>query len=271
MKKIEINRKTDILLAIPLIIYLVVSGISHFLGDSHNLFGNFAFIFFVVIHGILRYGVRNFVAFFILTFIISWTTETLSIAYGFPFGNYHYSDILGFKLGTVPLMIMIAYFITGYLAWTLSSTFLGNFGKSIEKRNVLLLPFIAGFIMVMWNFCFDPILSTIHATWIWEDGGYYFGVPLSNYFGWYLTVYLIYQVYALYLYKFVANDELGETKLFWYFPAICYFGVALEYLIGPFFQTANLDIYWSMFLAAVFTMVFTTILNLILVQRSKFE
>jgi len=271
MKKIEINRKTDILLAILLIIYLVVGGISQFIGDPRNLIASFALLFFVVIHGVLRYGIKNLVVFFVITFAISWTTETLGVAYGFPFGNYHYTDVLGFKLGTVPIIIMPAYFVTGYLAWTLSSTFLGNFGKGIEKKNVFILPFIAGFIMVMWNFCFDPIMSTIRVSWIWEDGGNYFGVPLSNYFGWYFTVYLIYQVYALYLYKFVANEELGENKLFWYFPAICYFGVALEYLIGPFFQTANLDIYWSMFLVAVFTMAFTAILILILVQRTKIE
>jgi uncharacterized membrane protein len=271
MKKIEINRKTDILLAILLIIYLVVGGIFHILGDPHNLIANFAFLFFVLIHGVLRYGIKNLVVFFIITFAISWTTETLSIVYGFPFGNYHYTAILGFKLGPVPIMIMIAYFVAGYLAWTLSSTFLGNYGKGIEKKNVFFVPFIASFIMVMWNFCFDPIMSTIQGSWIWEDGGYYFGVPVSNYFGWFFTVYLIYQVYALYLYKFVPNKELGGNKLFWYFPAICYFGLALEYLIGPFNHTANLDIYWSMFLAAVFTMVFTAVLNLILVQRAKID
>jgi putative membrane protein len=33
--------------------------------------------------------------------------------------------------------------------------------------------------------------------WIWEQGGGYFGVPLTNYLGWFFTVYVFLQLFAL--------------------------------------------------------------------------
>jgi uncharacterized membrane protein len=53
--------------------------------------------------------------------------------------------------------------------------------------------------MVAWDLCMDPTNSTIQRWWIWEQGGGYFGVPLTNYLGWFLTVYLFFQSFALYV------------------------------------------------------------------------
>ena len=47
----------------------------------------------------------------------------------------------------------------------------------------------------------DPVWSNLVHGWVWHDGGAYFGVPVSNFLGWHLTVYLIYQSFALYLRK----------------------------------------------------------------------
>ncbi|MBI9044009.1 MAG: carotenoid biosynthesis protein [Anaerolineaceae bacterium] len=230
-----------------------------------NLAG-FSFIFF---HGKTRYGWKNILLFFAITSVISWSAETLSIATQYPFGNYHYSDLLGKKIGVVPLIIMPAYFAAGYLAWTMSTIFLENLGTGMEKRNLFLVPFIASFIMVMWDLCFDPISATIEKSWIWENGGAYFGVPISNFLGWFLTMLLIYQVFALYLYFFIENEHLNQNKDYWALAPVMFLGLALGYILNPFIKSKNLDIYWSMFLITIFTMIFTSVLNLILVYRNN--
>jgi putative membrane protein len=53
--------------------------------------------------------------------------------------------------------------------------------------------------MVLWDLAMDPASSTIQKLWIWEKGGGFFGVPLSNYVGWFLTVYVFMQLFAFYL------------------------------------------------------------------------
>ncbi|MGD9047336.1 MAG: carotenoid biosynthesis protein [Anaerolineae bacterium] len=235
--------------------------------ETVYLVQNLAWLAFVLLHGSKRYGWDNILVFMGITFLITWSIETVSIATGFPFGNYHYTHLLGFKIGTVPLVVMPAYFAAGYLAWTMATVFLGNLGTGIEKRNLFLVPFVASFLMVMWDFCADPVNSTIDGAWIWHDGGAYHGVPISNFFGWYLTVFLFYQVFALYLYRFSRNEPFEPSKIYWYLAPVMFLGLALPFLLHPFFQTTDLVIYWSLFLGAIFTMVFTSILNIILVSR----
>ena len=226
---------------------------------------------FILIHGVKRYGWNTMLMWFGITFFISWAAETLSIIVGFPFGGYHYTELLGVKVGAVPLAIMLAYFMTGYLAWTLGTIFLGNLGKGMEKRNLLLLPFVASFIMVMWDFCFDPVKSTVERAWIWEGGGAYHGVPVSNYLGWFLTVFLIYLVFAWYLYGFSTNESTGQSRIYWVLAPVMYLGLSLEFLVYPFSETTDLEIYWSLFLAAIFTMVFVSFLSIVLVSRMDQE
>ena len=47
----------------------------------------------------------------------------------------------------------------------------------------------------------DPVWTQLGRAWTWEEGGGYFGVPLTNFLGWYLTVFVIYQVFAIWLAK----------------------------------------------------------------------
>jgi putative membrane protein len=235
--------------------------------ETVYLIQNLAWLFFVLLHGSRRYGWDNLIVFMGVTFLITWSLETISIATGFPFGNYHYTHLLGFKIGTVPLVVMPAYFAAGYLAWTMATVFVGNLGTGIEKRNLFLVPTVAGFIMVMWDFCADPINSTIDGAWIWHDGGAYHGVPISNFFGWYLTVFLFCQVFALYLYRFTSDERFEPGKTYWYLAPIMFLALALPILLHPLFQTTNLEIYWSLFLGAILTMVFISVLNIIFVSR----
>jgi uncharacterized membrane protein len=274
------NSRTDLFVGIKQNLLLVIAAAIYWslaLLNPWDLFGNaseavyyvqnLAWLAFVLVHGSKRYGWDNLFVFFGITFLISWSSEAASIAMGFPFGNYHYTELLGPKIGTVPMAVMPAYFVAGYLAWTMGTVFLGNLGTGMERRNLLLVPVVASFVMVMWDFCLDPIRSTIDGAWVWEDGGAYYGVPISNYFGWYLTAFLIYQVFALYLHRFSTNERVRQSKAYWYLVPVMFLGLAIGYLLNPFFQTANLEIYWSVFLVCIFTMVFTSVLNIIFVKR----
>ena len=264
--------KQNLLLVILAIIYW-----SFALLDPWDLVGNagevvyyiqnLAWLAFVLVHGSKRYGWDNLFGFFTITFLISWSSESASIAMRFPFGGFHYTEILGPKIGAVPMAIMPAYFVAGYLAWTMGTVFLADLGAGIERRNLFLVPFVASFVMVMWDFCLDPIRSTIDGAWVWENGGAYYGVPISNYVGWYLTVFVIFQVFALYLYRFSRNRRVEQSRTYWYLAPVMYLGLAVGFLLNPFYQSTNLEIYWSVFLGCILTMIFTSILNIIFVSR----
>ncbi|MDW7657336.1 MAG: carotenoid biosynthesis protein [Bacillota bacterium] len=232
-----------------------------------ELAGSFCLLIFVCFHGWYRYGLNKMMAFFAITSIISWSTETLSIETGFPFGQYYYTDQLGDKIGQVPVLIFPAYFFIGYLAWTMGNLFMGNTSVGIKKKDLIYIPVVSALIMVMWNVCFDPIMSTIEGNWVWENGGAYFGVPLSNYFGWFLTVYLIYQVFALFLYRFGTCEELTTGKTFWYWIPVLYALQGLPYFLYPFFRSGHTDIYLPISLITLFTMFLIAFLNVLFIKR----
>ncbi len=137
--------------------------------------------------------------------------ENTSILTGFPFGHYHYTDLLGPKLFLVPLLIGPAYFANGYLAWVIGNVLVGDLRRESSAFTTFGVPFIASFVMVMWDLTFDPRASTIEHQWIWEQGGGYFGVPLTNYLGWFFTVYVFLQLFALFVRFRPADSNAART------------------------------------------------------------
>jgi uncharacterized membrane protein len=156
-------------------------------------------IVFALIHGAMSYRTRGILAFFAICLVVGNIFENLGVHTGFPFGRYHFTDLMGPKLFVVPIQLGLAYLGMAYLSWTLARLILGNMRSAPAGSRVVTLPLVAAFIMVAWDFSQDPVWSTILHLWIWRQGGAYFGVPVSNFFGWYLTVYVFYQWFALYL------------------------------------------------------------------------
>jgi uncharacterized membrane protein len=154
---------------------------------------------FAVIHGAVLYRLRGMVTFIAICLFVGNIFENLGVRTGFPFGHYYFTDVMGPKIFAVPILLGFAYVGMAYLSWTLGALILGGPGTPLCGHRVVTLPLVASFIMVAWDLSMDPVWSTSMHAWIWRDGGAYFGVPVSNFLGWYLTVYVIYQCFALYL------------------------------------------------------------------------
>jgi putative membrane protein len=152
---------------------------------------------FLLLHASRRYGWRAVGVYVVVVLVVSNIMENLSIATGFPFGHYHYTG--GGKIFEVPWFIGIAYMSTGYLAWIVGTVLLGEVRRGSTWLTTIGTPVVASFAMVAWDLSLDPAASTINHGWIWENSGGFFGVPLVNFLGWSLTVYLFFQIFALYL------------------------------------------------------------------------
>jgi len=223
------------------------------------------------LHGKERYGIKNIIIFFIITWLISHFFEALSIQTGFPFGHYYYDKLAGPRLFEVPLIIMFAYFGTGYASWILAHILLGQYANQLTGKQLFIIPLTAAFIMVMWDLCMDPLASTVYSLWVWKDGGLYFGVPLQNYFGWFFVVYLIYQFFAVYIatHDVMAMNKpnIFSSKNFWR-EAVAIYGIqGLTQLVDPFGASTHLEIYGSMALITLFTMMFVALLALLKIKQ----
>lgn len=279
------SRELILWLLVAVSIALSIIGATPFavgLAGSLSLIGMVARLLFACIHGTQRLGWRKFGMIFAITCVVSWAYESLSIATGFPFGHYVYSAELGPKLGTVPLMIMPDYFGVCYLAWVLAHVLLDKFDRQIDSRSMFAIPVIAAFIMAMWDMSIDPASSTVKHEWIWRDGGGYFGVPFSNFLGWFLCVYTVFQFWAIYLIrtKHLEHCSLDNYKSSWYLPIFLYGSIFLQPIMAAAFVTDGTitdassqvwqlkALFQSLGLVSLFTMLFVCCLAFFKVQNN---
>lgn len=232
-----------------------------------------------IVHGSIRYGWRGIGVFALLTIAISNALENLSIITGFPFGWYHYSPALGPQLFHVPIVIGFAYFSVGYVAWVIANIILEGADQNRRPFDWLMLPTVAAFVMVGWDVAMDPLRSTVAGYWIWPNGGGYFGVPLSNFLGWYLTVFVVYVAFARVLSLRPGWINEGQRAAYWYQAAIllliCVLPFLLAYAAGSdrTVQDARgvswkvADVQESAVLVSLFTIVFASMAAIFSVAR----
>ena len=170
---------------------------------------------FAWFHGAKVYGTRGALAFFAVCIIFGNIMENIGVCTGWPFGRYYFTDLMGPKLLVVPILLGGAYIGMGYVSWTLSRIILGRTESPILRSDLWKLPAVAAFLMVAWDLSMDAIWSTVMHAWIWQQGGAYFGVPVSNFLGWYLNNFTIFFLFALYLRRPPATDEDPPPPAYW--------------------------------------------------------
>lgn len=138
--------------------------------------------FVVVCMGRLH-GAWGTMAFVALVVAIPFASEFVGVLTGIPYGAYAYSSLLGPRLfGLVPVFILAAWIHIGYL--TIAATTLG-FGRS----SLWLAP-IDGLLATAWDAMVDP-LAVRAGFWTWQSPAGFYGVPLTNFLGWFLVVTLL--------------------------------------------------------------------------------
>jgi uncharacterized membrane protein len=192
----------------------------------HALVLTVLLVVFALVHGAERYGWSGILVFVIVCLLVSNASENLSIQTGFPFGRYYYTDVLGPKLFLVPVLIGGAYTGAGYLSWIVAHVLLNRMGPG-NRFAIWALPVVGAVLMVSWDLSFDPSASTIGKSWIWIDGGGFFGVPFQNFVGWYLTVFLFLASFSWY--QSTRPIRKSQSRDFWAQAIIMYFLLGLRY------------------------------------------
>ena len=185
---------------------------------------------FALVHGCILYRVRGMLAFCAFCLGIGAMSESLSLRTGFPFGHYYFTDLMGPKVLQAPILLVLAYLGIGYCSWILSILILGYRGQPLTIRRGVAASLLAGLIMVAWDWSMDAIWSTVDRAWIWRDGGFFFGVPISNFFGWYFTAFLFYEAFALFLRRNPIQSS-ALPRSYWRAAIVCYAICALGNLL----------------------------------------
>ena len=177
------------------VLILIGAFIAVAIGDIFFLPGSFGWITalttltsftFAVLHGGQRLGWRNMFILLGVVFIVSIAFESVGVATGKIYGSYHYSDKLGPKfLGLVPYLMPAAWFMMMYSSLIIAEYTVPDLAGS-KIRRFLWVAAVGGVVMTAWDLSMDPAMVA-GGYWTWEIDGAYFGIPLQNYWGWWLT------------------------------------------------------------------------------------
>jgi putative membrane protein len=141
--------------------------------------------FFALLHSAARQGWRLTWLLVGATFVVSLVFESVGVATGLIYGPYHYTDKLGPAfLGLVPYLIPLAWFMMMYPAYLIAVRIIPDYWKRWQWA--LGVAAVGALVMTAWDVAMDPFMSHI-GHWVWDVDGAYYGVPLQNYWGWWLT------------------------------------------------------------------------------------
>jgi putative membrane protein len=149
------------------------------LRDALTIIGVLAFATASGIHAYVAFGRSFVVKFLTIALLATLVIEVIGVATSFPFGTYEYDpQRLGITVIGVPLLIPFAWFMMLYPCWLIS--------RDLFKSRYLAIP-IGALLMSTWDLYLDPQMVN-EGYWVWfVDGIATKDIPLTNFFGWFLS------------------------------------------------------------------------------------
>lgn len=167
--------------------------------------------------------------------ILGWIAEFVGSRTGIPFGKYHYTAVLQPQLHRVPMAIPMAWLMMLPPSWAIAQTI-------APEGSRLTVALIAGAAFMAWDIYLDPHLVRWDF-WRWDEPGIYLGIPLKNFFGWFLWAAIITYVIdpaSLPVFPLVAVYtmtwlfQFGGHIVFWRWPVSGIAGfIAMGFLVVP--------------------------------------
>lgn len=135
-----------------------------------------------------QWGFQHSVKVLVLVALLAWTAEALGSKTSFPFGAYHYTDLIQPQILGVPLLIPIAWFMMLPSSWAVAQTFTSHISDSRLRR----ISFVAvsALSLTAWDLFLDPQMVK-WGLWVWAEPSGYFGIPWQNFAGWILVAAII--------------------------------------------------------------------------------
>ena len=203
---------------------------AHFLGLLAGTIGLRPYVFIFLGAYLLlatwHLGLGRALAFMALGYVISWAAEFCAIHWGFPFGEYLYIPATldqELWVAGVPFMDSLSYVFLAYASYTLALAALtpgGWEGKKFFLRGEAAVqgswrPLVLGAVlMVTLDIVIDPLALRGYRWFLgqiygYPEGGVYFGIPLSNFGGWFLVALVLIRVLQLLITRVPPSPRLG--------------------------------------------------------------
>ena len=156
---------------------------------------------------------------------------------GLQSGLYYFTDLMGPRIDKAPLAIGLSWMAVFYMGWFMANLVCD--GAPSPRRNsiprIIVKAAVAALIVSASDLAADPV-SVEGGLWVWIDGGPFFGVPYSNYIGWFFVGTIILSIIGI-----INRSNCDESIDFAPFgPKLCSIAPLLAFgLMGITFIVGN--------------------------------
>ncbi len=126
----------------------------------------------------------------ITTGLLGYGVEVLGVHTGFPFGEYHYTE--AFR----PLLLRVPIIMT--CAWILLSLSAFAYVRPVAQTPAIRI-ITSALVLTAIDLVLDPAAVDVMHLWVWHNEGSYYGIPVSNFLGWFLTALVVSSVWQFLL------------------------------------------------------------------------
>ncbi len=155
--------------------------------------------------------------------LFGFIVEIIGVRYGVPFGAYKYTDVLTPQLFGVPLVMACAWMtLAAYVKQMLVRFMLPMWTEAL----------MAALWLTACDLIIDPLAAQPLGYWRWANGGWYYGIPATNFAGWFATGLL---AFILFRWRCMANiwaRRVGLSIILFFTLLACAHGLRGVALIG---------------------------------------
>ena len=163
-------------------------------GQVYILLGTVA----ALLHSAPRFGTGRAVAVALLASLVALSSELGGTNIGFPFGPYHYTEMLGYRIaGDVPYPIPISWYYMLYGSLAICARLMTADDSSRARWKWAL---VGGAFLTAWDVPMEvQMTNVLPVHWVWDldkmpawmpgflGDPIFYGMPLTNWVGWYVT------------------------------------------------------------------------------------
>lgn len=162
-------------------------------------------------HAIATLGKRWALLFLVISAGIGTAAELIGLKYGIFFGGIYTYKSQSLMLGNLPLVVSLFWAIFIYTGYSTTNALLVwlKQPKPRTLSKIVLLAIIDGLTITAIDVMLDPLAVQLGA-WKWLNVGSHYGIPLGNFWGWFLvssTASLVFRLAESHRKKIIEVDE----------------------------------------------------------------
>jgi putative membrane protein len=199
----------------------------------------FAFLAAFLFLAIRFMGMKRTLIWLVSGYTIAWISEFSSINNGFPYGEYHYlyENMSGeLMIAGVPFFDSLSYPFLIFAGFTMASFLLDTTTR--KARNDIVHIALGALLTTLLDVIIDPV-TKLGSRWFlgeiyyYATPGWYFGIPMSNFAGWFLVSFAI-AGFNVFLWKWANWKNPGKPDILYplFYSSIALFMIAVTFYIG---------------------------------------